>query len=594
MDKNKSIKELLKELEEKKVLLPEFQRNFTWSIEQTVDLFDSISRNIFIGALILSKPKFALTCREIDKRPRKGKGKTTIIPIHHFKQRQFDDQNIYVLLDGQQRATSMFRALKGIGGDEIYFVFKPSKDLPLPGTSIESLEQIINGFSSKPDTDYFSVPVSQIFQADTSWFEDDVKKRIFNPIAELYPDLSSDDKDLYFKMLLHLRALFHKILDDKTLLSLFLLDMDLEKFCMFFERSNSKGVVLNFIDIITAKIYKGFNLRQKKEDFKEEYNDKSLNDNQIIEAFVRYLSFLEKELVDKKTILESLDDSHFNKHWDNICKLYIKSKNILTEQRMIHDIEALPNKTMFIPLMHFIKCLPHQDFSQASLAQQKFLKFWFWSSMLNTRYGGGMVGSTNDIIVEDCKLLEKVALNKPIRKEFLKKFKIAFHEQELYDLTSNKGAVFAGVMALLNYKSPFKELGNDSLINFKEETNVHHIFPKQYIKETFPEDSFEAENVDSILNKMIIGKISNIKYGKKSPSTYLTQAPLNINTRIKNSLESHLIPNPDDLINGTYDLNFKSFLEDRYLLISDLLEREVINARDTLLQELEEEQVEGK
>lgn len=591
MDKNKSIKELLKELEDKKVLLPEFQRNFTWSIEQTVDLFDSISRNIFIGALILSKPKFALTCREIDKRPRKGKGKTAVIPIHNFKPREFDDKNIYVLLDGQQRATSMFRALKGIGGDEIYFVFKASKDLPLHGTAIESLEQIINGFSSKPDPTYFSVSVSLVFSADTSWFEDDVKKRIFNPTIELYPESNEDDIELYFKMLLHLRAIFHKILDDKTLLSVFLLDMDLEKFCMFFERSNSKGVVLNFIDIITAKIYKGFNLRQKKEDFKEQYNDKSLNDNQIVEAFVRYLSFLEKELVDKKTILENLDDSHFNKHWDSICALYIKSKSTLTEQRMIFDIDWLPNKTMFIPLMHFIKCLPHQDFSQATLAQQNFLKFWFWSSMLNTRYGGGMVGSTNDIIVEDCKLLEKVALNKPIKKEFLRKFKLDFHEQELYEITSNKGAVFAGVMSLMNYKYPFKELANDGLINFKDEINIHHIFPKKYIEEAFLADSFEAENVDSILNKMVIGKISNIKFGKKSPSTYLTQEPLNKNTKIKNSLESHLIPNPEDLINGAYDQSFKSFLEARYVLISDLLDKEIIKAREKLLQELEEEQV---
>lgn len=592
MDKNKSIKELLKELENKKILLPEFQRNFTWSIEQTVDLFDSISRNIFIGALILSKPKFALTCREIDKRPRKGRGKNAIIDISHFKQREFDDRNIYVLLDGQQRATSMFRALNGIGGDEIYFVFKDMKDLPLQGTPIESLEQIINGFSSKQDSNCFSVSVSQIFSADTSWFEEDVKKKIFNPTVEHYPDLTEEDKELYFKMLLHLRAIFHKILDDKTLLSVFLLDMDLEKFCMFFERSNSKGVVLNFIDIITAKIYKGFNLRQKKEDFKDKYNDKSIDDNQIVEAFVRYLSFLEKELVDKKTILESLDDSHFNKHWDEICKLYIKSKSTLSEQQMIFDIERLPNKTMFIPLMHFINCLPNKDFSQATLAQQKFLKFWFWSSMLNTRYGGGMVGSTNNIIVEDCKLLEKVASNKPIKKEFLKKFKLDFHQQELYDLTSNKGAIFIGVMSLLNYKEPFKELANDGLINFKDDINIHHIFPKKYIEDTFESDSFEAENVDSILNKMIIGKISNIKFGKKPPSTYLTQDPLDKNTRIKNSLESHLIPCPEDLINGKFDLNFKKFLEERYKLMSNLLQKEIIEARDTLLQELEEEQVE--
>lgn len=69
-----SIRMLIDKLNNSKLYLPEFQRNFTWNIERSVDLFDSIIRGIFIGALIESKPKFNLTCRAIDDRPRKGRG----------------------------------------------------------------------------------------------------------------------------------------------------------------------------------------------------------------------------------------------------------------------------------------------------------------------------------------------------------------------------------------------------------------------------------------------------------------------------------------------------------------------------------------
>ena len=44
------------------------------------------------------------------------------------------------------------------------------------------------------------------------------------------------------------------IIKKANLLSVQLLNMDLEKFCLYFERSNSQGLNLSFTDIITAKV----------------------------------------------------------------------------------------------------------------------------------------------------------------------------------------------------------------------------------------------------------------------------------------------------------------------------------------------------
>jgi hypothetical protein len=49
----------------------------------------------------------------------------------------------------------------------------------------------------------------------------------------------------------------------EKMVSYFLLDMNSDKFALFFERSNSLGVRLDFIDILVAKLNSGFRLRQK-------------------------------------------------------------------------------------------------------------------------------------------------------------------------------------------------------------------------------------------------------------------------------------------------------------------------------------------
>ncbi len=57
-----------------KIALPEFQRDFVWDITRTYDLFDSITKDVFIGSIIYGIPAFSLTVREIDNRPRNGPG----------------------------------------------------------------------------------------------------------------------------------------------------------------------------------------------------------------------------------------------------------------------------------------------------------------------------------------------------------------------------------------------------------------------------------------------------------------------------------------------------------------------------------------
>ncbi len=578
-----SIANTIQEAQDKRLMLPEFQRPFVWSIEQSKDLFDSLTRGIFIGTFVMAKPQFDLSCRPIDTRPRAGKGSRAKIDHKFFKSNDFEAQKTYVVLDGQQRMTSLYRVLKG--DDKIYFIFKKPENIPSPNEEIEVIESIVDSLSVKPIEDAFSIELSEVYKCAT-WKDKDILQKIFEPLLDNYDFLKNDPdiSERYFNLLLDLKRLFYNLIQDKTLLSVFFLNMGIEKFCMFFERSNSKGTELSFIDIITAKIYKDFKLDRSINEFKDKFKG-IVFDNSIVEAFVRYMAFLKAGQVDRKTILTALDGNDFNEYWKEISELYVKSCNFLVSQKLIFKYDWVTYKTMYIPIIHFLRNLPHRDFSQISPNQMKLFKFWFWGSLLNTRYGGGMVGSTNDIIVDDCKKLESIVLGNMLSKEYLKQFKFDFKQDDLLDLTSN-GAIFTGIMSIMNYKNgTLKNLSNDLDIDFNNSINIHHIYPSKYMEKNFEQESFENEYSDSILNKMITEKIPNIKFGEKKPSQYLSE--LNNNKDITESLKTHCISDSENLISGKLDLSYKTFVTTRGKNIIDLIDAEVGYMKLELLEELE-------
>lgn len=582
-----SIAHLIREVNEKKLLLPEFQRPFIWSIEQTKDLLDSLTRGIFIGAFMLAKPQFDLSCREIETRPRSGKGSRAKLESLFYRKIEFEGSRILVVLDGQQRITSICRVLKGF--DKLYFVFQKPENLPNPSEEITSFEQIIQTISFKQDPENLSFELGDVYKIGT-WKERDIRTKIFNPVSSIYSFLedSEQSRERYFDLLIDLKRLFSQLIEDKTLLSVFFLDMDLEKFCMFFERSNSRGTELNFIDIVTAKIYKDFNLDRNIKDFRDKYKG-VLFDNAIVEAFVRYISFLKVGQVDRKSILNSLDGNDFNTYWNEICDMYVKASNYLVSQRIIMATDWVPYKTMFIPIIHLVRHLPNKDFSMMTTEQAKLFKFWFWASLLNVRYGGGMVGSTNDIIVEDCHLMKDIADNRGFSPTILRRYKFEFTFDDFLNLTST-GAVFTGIMSILHNKYQVKNLSNHNNIDFGQKVDVHHIFPVNYVRQKFPEESFENENRDSILNKMLIEKIPNIKYSDLAPSSYLKDPPANQNPLLQESLNSHLVPSPADLIAGKFDEDYKTFLSQRFELLKKLIDEEVRDIKLKLVEQLEQSQ----
>ena len=148
----RSLEQLLKDVDDGKIVLPEFQRDFIWPEAKSLTLFDSLFRNLFIGSLIVSKPKFSLACKSFDFRPRKTTGRKPI--AREISSEEFFEKDIFTLLDGQQRTTSICRALKGV--DDIFVIFKDIKKFKNSSFIDQDNEAVgdelidhIEGFSNK-------------------------------------------------------------------------------------------------------------------------------------------------------------------------------------------------------------------------------------------------------------------------------------------------------------------------------------------------------------------------------------------------------------------------------------------------------------
>jgi hypothetical protein len=102
-----SVGDLVRMIDDGVVGLPDFQRDFVWPPGQVAALLDSVGRGWPIGTLLLVPPISDLAMRPIDGAPSLR-----------------SDRVRYLVLDGQQRLTSLYRAMSGVGG----YNFKVSEE----------------------------------------------------------------------------------------------------------------------------------------------------------------------------------------------------------------------------------------------------------------------------------------------------------------------------------------------------------------------------------------------------------------------------------------------------------------------------------
>ena len=100
----RALKELLSEIHGRATVLPDFQRDFVWEPGATQELIVSIACNYPAGSILRVRDvKRAFAAREFEGAPALNGARHT-----------------FLVLDGQQRLTSLYQAFYGVGEHRYY------------------------------------------------------------------------------------------------------------------------------------------------------------------------------------------------------------------------------------------------------------------------------------------------------------------------------------------------------------------------------------------------------------------------------------------------------------------------------------------
>jgi hypothetical protein len=590
MEQTQSVQQLIHDISAGRVLLPEFQRDFVWEITKTYDLFDSIVKDIFVGAIIYGIPSFEIAVREIDKRPKAQRGKRRLplsvrtIPKQEIDEMQrLDRSNFRLLLDGQQRSTALYRAVMGI--DPVWFIAKNGGELENEFEK-SAIEDLLYEFSGSQDSERISIRLSDVWKIDEDDLDDEEVKNYFQR-SSYYERFSSDeefDERAEFKKYRYLKKKVVELFKQEKLLSYYLLDMSLEKFVVFFERSNTRGVQLNFIDILAAKLYTGnFNLKQKIQDFQQKHPNHHLVPETIVRT-IAYLKSSAKE-VDRNYILTKLKAEDFIELWDILCESYRVTLDFLYENHLIISQDWMPYENMLIPLMVFLREIGG-SYHSMSQNQKDFLVFWYLNSVFSLRYSG----ATNERIIEDATIFGNIANGKKITSPTffnkLTKSQVA-NRDDIYSFEKKGNAVYKGILNLINYHSGgLIDWNNDSRLSLNSELEDHHIFPRAFLEKTLTNE-VDKDFIDCVGNRTLVPKRLNIKISAQKPSDYLAQIKRR-NPSFDRTLENHLIPK--EVLAGELDNEYKFFLDMRIEEIFRIIQLHLIeptsNIKEAFLEEI--------
>jgi hypothetical protein len=588
--KTESIARLVEDIVKDHVALPEFQRDFVWDIEKTFDLFDSFVRDIFVGSLIYGVPSFEITVRELDRRPRSGRGSRARLKLTSYTRDQIENRvkvsGFRLLLDGQQRATSIYRAMTGV--DPVYFISLRDDELPIhvraKPTGQRSLEEVLNQFIGEPVPGHVSIRLHDVYRVLNGEATREKEKADLFLASNKIENITPKNVEASAEFLTYLTQLknLENLCRQEKLVAYYLLDTDEEKFAIFFERSNSKGIQLNFIDILAAKLYAGFNLRASIEDFETDNPALELNREVLVRAISFHVS--QGKEIGRSFILSNLTHAHFNEHWERFTFAYKSVHDYLRTSRLLIHPTWMPYENMVLPLMVFAAELPRFDFSQIGADQARLIRSWFWLAIFSRRYSS----AAQTYALEDAQALQKAATGdltgivhivhriQPLIKD----------KNDLFIIHKKYDAMYKGVLNLVNYVSGgFLNFENGNPVSMASSLEDHHIFPNDYLRKNWADvqTSLDSEvAIDCVVNRTLIPKLTNVKVSNKAPSRYLLEIKSG-NPDIARALGSHMLS--AELLNGDLDNNYDYFLEERAEAILGAVRTNITEERASILAE---------
>ena len=553
------LRRLLDDVNTGKIQLPEFQRSWTWDDNRIRGILASLSQGYPMGAIM--RLQYGNESIRFKYRTIEGVKAPGITPD-------------YLVLDGQQRLTSMFRATfspdpvatktdKGKLIERYYY-------LDINACLDESADRL-DAVLSVPKDRKVKTNFDRNVVLDLSSRELEYQHEMF-PLNIIFDSNAREDwADGYKDFHGNTPACKNKykqfrseVLDTITGYKLPVITLDKttprEAVCKVFENVNTGGVALTVFELVTASFatYE-FDLRKDWEACRDIIWGKNeplntdvmygVDETAFLTAVTLYTTYKAATATTckKKDVLAlSFEDYQANK--GILLEGYKLARKFLFSQYVFRQRD-LPYTTQLIPLAAICAVIGKSVFDQPQT--RDILSQWFWCGIMGEMYGGANeTRYANDIEDVVAAINGKPSQNRTINSAF-------FSATRLLSLQTRLSAAYKGIMALVYRESCrdfYKGTTMDIVKSMDEAPDIHHIFPEIYcIKK-----GYRKEKWNSIVNKTPLLPESNRSIGGDAPSIYSAKIIKKANideAQLRMRVESHLV-DYDAFIADDFDAYF--------------------------------------
>lgn len=529
----RALKELLGEIHSRTSVLPDFQRDFVWEPGATQELIVSIANAYPAGSILrVRDTRRVFACREFEGAPALN-----------------GTPHTFLVLDGQQRLTSLYQAFYGVG-EHRYFL-----DLSKLLAGMDFEEAI---FHLRAQTRYVRKLQEFDYQATERVLPLSVLKggagQFGGWTRKVARRLKDQERIALEDALDAIEERWIKTIDDYHFPVVTLSDqVEPDALCTIFETLNRTGVKLSVFELLTARFWPhGINLRQLW--------DQALADHPVVGAFevdpyymLQAIALAGRQAPScKRGDVLNLEAVDINTWWPKVAAAMRLALDIVRDDCRVVLPKWLPYQTMIAPMA---ASLARAGMPAGAIAgaQREKLKRWFWCAALGQAYES----TPNTQSAKDVASLVEW-LNGGAEPDTVSEFR--FDPKALRDITPRQRAVYRAVICLI-LANGARDFHSQAVITGKlieaEGIDDHHLFPANFLKKKKDIDS--ARRRDCVLNRTLIDRTTNQMISDRAPSDYLAEIRHTPGFPFKAVLDSHCLPSGAD--SPFWNDDYEDFLE---------------------------------
>ena len=511
------ISNILNNVDMGNVALPRFQRGYVWNRDQVRQLFDSLYRRHPVGSLLIWTT---------ESKPGISRGDQPLSP-----------GVVKLLLDGQQRVTTLYGIIRGI-----------------PPAFFEGNPQTLTGLMFHVEREVFQFYQPILMKDDPLWIDvTGLLSTGWDGLGQVVAGIGqSEDPGRYYERLSKLLGILNIDLHDEEIVGQ---DKSLDVVVEIFNRVNSSGTQLSKGDLALAKICAHWpEGRQVMNNALAEWSKSGYNFN--LDWLLRSVNSVltgeaQFRFLHDKSSAEVQDALVRARKAINVSLNMIGGHLGLDHDRVLFGRNALPVMVRYL------------DKQQKPLSAEERDKLLFW--FVQAGMWGRFSGSTESSIDQDLEIIDNATEPLDALIEQLRFWHGGLWTEPGHFSGSSVGARFYPILYMLTrmgdardfcFGTPLKQ----GMLGKLSQLELHHIFPKSQLYGSM--HAYDRSEVNALANFCFLTKECNLKISNHLPEEYF---PV-VNADHPGALESQWIPMDPELWKLE---NYRDFLAERRKLLAD-------------------------